>query len=164
MNELEQLYREYGAELTRKIQRVFGLGPPDPEELMQETFSKMLTNDNVEGIEYPKAYLFRSAINLGLNYQSRYKNTQSFIDDALESVDIPVCPEGSPEDIYNFNQRVVSLSNAVDQLSDKQKELIRRNRIHGETYEQIKKTTGWSLADISRQLREAVATIALESH
>ncbi|WP_077341849.1 RNA polymerase sigma factor [Pseudocolwellia agarivorans] len=162
---IDQLYREHGKELNRLVRRIFGIGPPDPEDLVQEAFSNMLLNKNIQNIEHPKAYLVRSAINLGRNYQSKHHSKiQDFIDDALQSVDESISPEGSPEDIYSLDERVKSVTTAIDKLTHKQKDIVVRSRIHGETYEQIKQSTGWSLADISRQLKDALRTLASDHH
>ena len=152
----EKLYVEHHSELNRKVRDIFGSGPPDPEDLVQEAFSNMLSHQHIDKIEFPKAYLLRSAINIGLNYRSRFKNTQSFIDDALDSIEEPLCTQGSPEDLCGMNLRIEHISNAMDSLTDKQRDLVVRSRIHGETYQQIKAATGWSLGDISRQMQSAI--------
>jgi len=159
----EKIYRDFSIDITRRLFHIFGAGPPDPEDLLQEAFSKMISNENIEQIEYPKAYLIRSAVNLGLNYYNKHKNTQSFIDSALEDVGEPISPEGSPEDLYTLTQRVNTMAKAMERLTPKQKEIVLRSRINGETYEQIKHNTGWSLADISRQLHDALGKLQSET-
>lgn len=72
----------------------------------------------------------------------------------------------TPERIYSAKQRFRVLVRGVDGLTDKQRELILRSRIQGQTYAQISAETGWSNADISRQLKAALAIIraALDAH
>ncbi|GLR70575.1 RNA polymerase sigma factor [Agaribacter marinus] len=158
--QVHQLFRTYKVDLVRNLRGIFGSGPPDPEDLVQEAFSKLLTHKNVDDIQHPKAYLTRAAVNMGLNHCTKYKQTESFIDSALESVGETLVTEDSPEDIYSLNERVASVSEAMNMLSDKQREIVIRCRIHGETYEQIRNNTGWSLADISRQLKSAMSILA----
>ncbi|MBU3016766.1 sigma-70 family RNA polymerase sigma factor [Paraglaciecola agarilytica] len=158
--QINQLFRSYKVDLVRNLRGIFGSGPPDPEDLVQEAFSKLLTHKDVDNIQHPKAYLTRAAVNMGLNHCTKYKQTELFIDGALESAGETLVTVDSPEDIYSLNQRVSSVSDAMNELSDKQREIVIRSRIHGETYEQIRNNTGWSLADISRQLKSAISVLA----
>lgn len=162
---IDKLYRDHGKELNRLVRRIFGMGPPDPEDLVQEAFSNVLSKQNIQDIKHPKAYIVRSAVNLGLNYQAKHRNqVQDFVDNALERVDESISAEGTPEDLLSLDKRVQSITRAMDALSEKQRELVIRNRVHGETYQQIKQNTGWSLADISRQLNEAIDLLAAVEH
>ena len=162
---IDKLYRDHGKELNRLVRRIFGMGPPDPEDLVQEAFSNVLSKQNIQDIKHPKAYIVRSAVNLGLNYQAKHRNqVQDFVDNALERVDESISAEGTPEDLLSLDKRVQSITRAMDALSEKQRELVIRNRVHGETYQQIKQNTGWNLADISRQLNEAIDLLAAVEH
>ena len=45
-------------------------------------------------------------------------------------------------------------------LSDRQREIVQRSRLKGQTYAQISAETGWSLGTISSELRAALQTLA----
>lgn len=152
----EKLYTEHNSELNRRVRDFFGASLSDHEDLVQEAFSNMLSHQHIDKIEFPKAYLLRSAINIGLNYRSRFKNTQHFLDDTRDNIDEPLCTQGSPEDLCSMNLRIEYISDAMNTLTDKQRDLIVRSRINGETYQQIKVATGFSLGDISRQMQSAI--------
>ena len=131
----------------------------DSEDLIQEAFTKLAELDSPSDIRFPRAFLLRIAINLGLNHKKRIKTAQKFIDNALAEVDEPILEQGGPEDVYTMSQRVELTQRAFDKLSPKQKEIIERSRLKGETYAEISSHTGWSKADISRQLNEALALL-----
>ncbi len=69
---LIKLYREHAAALCGFLRRKYGPGPPEPEDIMHEAFSRLatLSPDAVRQIEFPKAFLFRTAENV-LNTERR---------------------------------------------------------------------------------------------
>ncbi|MEI8649320.1 sigma factor-like helix-turn-helix DNA-binding protein [Paraglaciecola sp. Hal342] len=67
----------------------------------------------------------------------------------------------SPETILQAEQRIAAIQKGTEQLSEKQREILMRARIKGQTYTQISTDTGWSVADICRQLNAAMALLEI---
>lgn len=153
---LDSLYRQHWQYVTDRLRRVFGQGPPEPEDLAQEAFAKFISKPEYHGADYPRALIFRMALNLGFNSTKRMQVAQRFIDDALLENNASVLEEMSPEDVYSVRERLELLLKATDLLTDKQKTVVLRSRIHGETYAEISAATGWSSSDIGRQLQSAM--------
>jgi RNA polymerase sigma-70 factor (ECF subfamily) len=72
------IYREHSAALCRFLRRKYGPGPPEPEDVMHEAFSRLaaLPSEAVTNIEHPKAFLYRTAENL-LNTERRKRAVRS---------------------------------------------------------------------------------------
>ncbi len=155
---VEQLYRNHWGELCRRLRRMYGDGPPEPEDLAQAAFVQITRLSNADAIENPRAYLFRAAVNIGLNSIGRIQRTRRFIEDALAESGEPL-EEISPSRVYEGKEAWSIVERAFDSLSEKQREIVMRCRIKGETYAQISAETGWSQADISRQLNAALAVL-----
>ena len=158
-NTVEDLYRLHWREICARLRRVFGSGPPDPEDLAQEAFARFTQVEDYGSISHPKAFLFRTALNLGFNSVRRLSTARRHIEEALRSVGEPLTAEFSAEDVYSAKERLELLVEAAEGLSEKQRTILARSRIHGETYAQIAASTGWSQADISRQLNLALSII-----
>lgn len=152
----EQIYRTHYASIISRLRSVFGAGPPEPEDLAQEAFVKFSMVSNIDDIDHPKAFIFRTALNLGFNASKRLGVARRFIEQALREADASILEELSPEDVYSSRERLKVLITAAEALSDKQRTILARSRIHGETYAEISASTGWSQADISRQLNQAL--------
>ena len=60
---LDALYREYSRALVRFISRR-NVSPDDAREIVQETYCRLQQVPQVERLESPRGYLFRTAINL----------------------------------------------------------------------------------------------------
>ncbi len=156
---LERLYRRHASELCGRLRNMFGSGPPDPEDIAQAAFAKIGEIKDIEAIRHPRAFLFKTAINLGLNAKSRANTAQSFIDDALAEADGTILEQRTPETVFSMRQRLSMIEDVVATLPAKQREVLLRNRVKGETFAEIRAATGWSQGDISRQLNSALASL-----
>jgi len=156
---VEDLYRQHWRDLCRRLRRIHGDGPPEPEDLAQAAFEKFATLEDHDRIQHPRAFLFRIAVNLGLNAVERIRVARRFVERELVEADEAVLEENSPEDVYSARERLAVVERAMEQLTMKQKEILVRSRFRGETYAQIGQATGWSQADISRQLNAALAAL-----
>ena len=110
-------------------------------------------------IRSPRAFLFRTAINLGLNSNDKLRRGRNFVKSQMEGNFSPDVEEISPETVLMGKQDLERVANAMRQLSPKQKEILLRSRFRGQTYAEIKQDTGWSEADISRQLSKIMALL-----
>lgn len=156
---VEHLYRQHWREICARLRKVFGAGPPDPEDLAQEAFAKFTRLIDYQSVEHPKAFIFRIALNLGYNSVRRISIARRHIAQSLQGVGQPLIDELSAEDVYSARERLAFLIDATDALSEKERVVLARSRIHGETYSEIRAATGWSEADISRRLHSALSTI-----
>lgn len=68
---LERLYRDLFPRLVARLRRIYGPGPPDPEDLAQTAFARAMKDDGWEKMSNPMAYLFRIAVNAGLDARQR---------------------------------------------------------------------------------------------
>ena len=156
---VEELYRRHWREICSRLRKVFGAGPPEPEDLAQEAFARFTRIEDYSTIQHPKAFIFRTALNLGYNSVRRISTARRHIEQSLQGVGAPLVEELSAEDVYSARERLRVLIDATDALSEKERVILSRSRIHGETYSQISAATGWSEADISRKLNSALAII-----
>lgn len=149
---IDQLYRENWHNLCRRLLNLFGEGPPSPEDVAQEAFSKLTGMGSLDHIDRPKAFLFKVAINIGLKSIARRKLDRSYITAQLESPDFDL-DLISPERTLAGKQKLAAVDAGIAQLTDKQRQILFRSRLKGETYAEISAATGWGIADICRQLK-----------
>ena len=159
---LNKLFRLHYGELVGRLRKIYGAGPPEPEDIAQAAFSKLAELDDLERIRSPRAFLFRTAINLGLNSNDRLKRGRNFVRSQIEGNFSPGMEENSPESVFMGKQDLERVARAIRQLPPKQKEILLRSRFRGQTYAQIRQETGWSEADISRQLSRIMELLQAE--
>ncbi len=155
---IDGLFREHWFDVCRLLQKSYGSGPPEPEDVAQEAFSRFYQINNAEKIHDPKAYIIKIAMNITLKSIGHLCKTREFITEQLQADEAQV-DTFCPERILQSEQRIALVQKGTEQLSDKQREILMRARIKGQTYAQISADTGWSLTDICRQLNTAMSIL-----
>ncbi|MEO1016856.1 MAG: sigma-70 family RNA polymerase sigma factor, partial [Pseudomonadota bacterium] len=62
-DDIAELYCAHLDELVVSLRKAFGAGPPDPEDIAQQAFQKLIERGNREDIRNLKAFLWRIARN-----------------------------------------------------------------------------------------------------
>ena len=81
-------------------------------------------------IRSPRAFLFRTAINLSLNAKDRQKRAKAFLDTVSAENSEPALEENTPESVFIGKQAIGTLGEALKGLSQKQKDFHDRLLTH----------------------------------
>lgn len=152
---LEVLYQSHWSHLCAWLRKRYGAGPPEPEDIAQTAFAKMAALDDIDHIRDPRAFLFSVASATAVSGVRWLINTRKFIDGELKASGIAV-EEITPERTHIAKEHLEKVMGELKSLTDQQREIIIRSRLRGQTYEEIKAETGWSVSTISRQLKVAL--------
>lgn len=77
---LLELYHCHRRALARYLQRKYGSGPPEPDDIAQDAFAKLaaMGDDEHRAIDNPRAFLFRVAENLVISAKRRARIARSY--------------------------------------------------------------------------------------
>ena len=139
--QLKHLFETYQTDLLRYIASKFG-DVDDAEDVVQETFHKVLTADNLSSIENPRAYLYTAANNLALNRLEKERRHQDYLVDNEEG-EVP-----SPDRAFQAQKELESLEAALMELPVKYRRTFLLSRVQHKSY-----------VEISRELNIAVSTV-----
>ncbi|MBL4802800.1 MAG: sigma-70 family RNA polymerase sigma factor [Emcibacter sp.] len=156
---VEKLYRDHWTDLCRRLRGVYGNGPPEPEDLAQNAFTKFIDRVDPAKLKNPATFLFRIAVNAGRDRIRHYNQTKRLINEQLKPLGDGFVEQNTPSNVYEAKERLSVTMKAMKDLSPKQQEILFRSRIKGETFEEIKQAKGWSKADISRSLKSALSIL-----
>ncbi len=156
---LQGLYKSCWSDLCGWLRQRYGAGPPEPEDIAQQAFTRLAALDSIAHIQHPKSFLYATAINLAVNAVKWVSRTRTFIDDELSGSSQKL-EEMTPERVYQGKEKFAVMLREVDGLTEKQKEILVRSRFKGQTYDEIAIATGWSSADISRQINMALKIVS----
>src|SRR3569833_157102 len=129
---LDTMYRQYHRALARFLNRQ-RLGQEDTAEIIQETYARMHHVSNVESLEQPQAYLFRTALNLARDHH-RDQCARQHVD--IEDVEL-ASEEPSAYRILSGEQELTLVRQALLELSPKCRRAFILNRFEGLTYRGI---------------------------
>jgi RNA polymerase sigma factor (sigma-70 family) len=143
---LGDLYRRHWAELYGYVRRNFGPGPPDPEDVAQSAFAQFATRPDWRELEHPRAFIFRVAHNLVVDYhradavRSRFANERGAESEASDDL--------SAERVLSAKEQLSVIESALSTMEPRRRAVFVMNRIHE-----------LSFAEISRQLRIPETTV-----
>ena len=134
------------------------MGPPDPDDIVQQAFANFAALDNRKAIERPIAFLMSTTRNLITDHfrRSARRNTEtvdaSRFDDILDTYD-----ELSPEIVILDRERFHCVMDALRSLPTRQRQFLLLNRIEGLSYTAIAKANGVSISTARREVEAGVA-------
>ena len=120
------------------------------EDLTQETFLRFLGSEST----YPDRYLYTIARNLCIDEYRKNKPDMTDIDECIEEVGIQSGFENSVVDKMAVRQ-------ALEELSDEEKELLILRYVNDEPMSEICKLTGISRFAVYRRIKEAKSRLSV---
>ena len=154
--ELETLFRNHFTDLCKSINRVFGAGPPEPEDLVQDAFERYARLEDRSAIRNPRSFLFITAKNIGLDFKRRAKTNNAYLAEQIALDAELKLEELTPERVVLAKDYVEAVTGAIAMLPRKQQLILVKSRLEGKSFKQIGEETGWSAGDISRNLHAAM--------
>jgi RNA polymerase sigma-70 factor (ECF subfamily) len=159
-SDFSSFYHMHWEGLCAFLRKTFGSGPPDPEDVAQDAFYQLAKMKSREHIENPKAFLYKISINLTLRSLKSDRWIANVVPGNDESFESELLSLSEPDKILHSQQALQQLGALFCTLSEKQKYIVSASRLEGKTYQQISDDTGWSIADVCRQLNSALVILA----
>lgn len=157
---LDSLYRLHWAELRNYVRKMFGPGPPDPEDVAQQTFVMFAASPEREFIDNVRAYLYRTAHNIVIDERRRISSRNNNLRELQ-----PCAPEKSddrtPENVLMAKERLAMFAEVLRAMPDERRRSFLFNRLHGLSCAEIARRTGYSDSAVKKHI--ALAMDALEA-
>jgi RNA polymerase sigma-70 factor (ECF subfamily) len=141
--EIERIYREYGAMVRRRCLSILG-NPHDAEDAMQEVFIRVLRSIGAfRGQSSPATWLYRIATNICLNRIRDARNRERLDKEVLEPAEPTDPVESWPRDLA---LRVMA---GFDEAT---RETVVYAAVEGMTYDEIAQVMGCSLSLVRKRV------------
>jgi RNA polymerase sigma-70 factor (ECF subfamily) len=156
----EQLYRVYWQDLCGHLRRMFGAGPPEPEDAVQAAFIRFAALEEPQSVRNPRAFLLVTARNIILDQKRRSGRHLDYAKAVLAENSGPQLDDLSPERVLLEKERFEVINAVFQTLPHKQQVILTLRRRYNYTYQQIADETGWSYGDVYRQMDKALASLS----
>ena len=142
--DITALYNERAPQLTATLRRMFGNGPPDPEDVTQQAFQKLMERANCADIRDLNAFLWRTARNLFLK-EKRKDEVRSRYDFEIEHLFFPQNRgESSPEGVLSAKQELLAINEALRAMPERRRRAFLLHYVEG-----------LSVSEVARRLKIA---------
>jgi RNA polymerase sigma-70 factor (ECF subfamily) len=154
---LEDVFTRFEPELLGTLQHLLG-NPDDARDALQEGFVRCWKKrDAVDEIANLRAWIFRVAYNVGLDFlKSGWRRRRKAV--AVEELE-PAERDGEPEERALERERLVALRDAIRRFEGKEKDVFLLRQNGALTYEQIAQATGLPLGTVKTAMRRALAKL-----
>ncbi|MEX0297674.1 MAG: RNA polymerase sigma factor [Kordiimonas sp.] len=130
------------------------------DEIAQETYVRFAAAKNKEEIDFPKAYLFRTARNISLDFLRR-KGLRVVDDNVEVDADAVLSSAPSPEDDLIHAQAKKRLENALKELPLRTRQVFYYRRYEGLTVKHVAAKMGISERLVYKNMEDAMQHLAI---
>jgi len=121
------------------------------DDIIQDSYLRLLKARESEAICSPKAFLFRTARNLSLDYLKSHKVSRKVPFEDLGSSN--VLDPGAPiPDVVSRNQELEILKAAIQSLPDRCRQIVTLHEVYGMAQKDVARRLGISASTVSDQL------------
>lgn len=156
---LQQLSERYRLPLVAYFQRRVG-SRIEAEDLTQEVFLRLVRRTDVETLDNPEAFVFRTAVNL---LRDRYRRGKTQRDHLAEAGGQPVIEELSPERVFDSRQHLAMVVATLEELDERSRDAFILHRLEGMKHAQIAELYGVSVSSVEKYIIKALALLTERS-
>ncbi|MEM1134120.1 MAG: sigma-70 family RNA polymerase sigma factor [Pseudomonadota bacterium] len=156
---LDRLYNAYFGTLQRNLRALYGNGPPDPIDIVQEAFAKLAERSNLEDIQYPERFLWVSARNLMITRLQSRQMKMSREKELARRIYHGGSDNLDPERVLLAQDELERVMQAIEEMPSRRREIFMLNRLEGLTPEAAGRAVGISRSSAVKHIAKAMAMI-----
>ena len=153
---LADIYQSYWFEICRYISSTFGAGPPEPEEVAQDAFTRFAALEDPESVDNPRAFLYKTAHNIVINHHRKNTLHNKYVKREVGQLAEDILDDLHPERVLLGKERYRVLKQAFKRLPQRQQRLVVMHRIHGLSYVESARRMQMSQTEVKRQVANAI--------
>ena len=158
---IDRLYRDHWVALVGSLRRTFGDGPPDPDDIAQQAFQKLIERDRLSDIRSIKGFLWRTARNLMINAK-RSRSTRTRYDFEIEHLYFPSRGVNStPEAVLSANEELQAINEVLRAMPEKRRRAFILHRVEGLSVSEVARRLRLSRSPTDRLIRRAAEDIQM---
>lgn len=158
-SEVLTLYEEYAEELAAAVRRMFGDGPPDPEDVAQEAFQRVIRRGNLSSIRNLKAFVWRTARNLVLKEKQTTERHAAREFDVQQYLFSAEGDDSTPEKIISAREQLRAINDALRNMPERRRRALILHRLEGLTVAEVGRRLGIGRTAAAKHVARAAAEL-----
>ncbi|MEM0912450.1 MAG: sigma-70 family RNA polymerase sigma factor [Pseudomonadota bacterium] len=158
--QVESLYKSYAKNLSAALRKMYGDGPPDPDDVSQQAFQQVIEKVDVSTIKNLKAFMWRTARNL-MHDSLKSQHSRSKYDFEVEHLYFSQKgSHSSPETVILAREQLRAINEVLKKMPDKKRRAIMLYRMEGITHKEIARRLKISRPMVTKYIASAHAEIS----
>ena len=154
-----QLYENHAEALSSYLRKAFGDGPPDPDDIAQEAFQRLLEHKSLSSIQNLQAFLWRTARNLTVSKKRSIERRSKF-DFEIEHLFFGLEGPGlSPERVLEVKEQLRIVRRVLEKMPDRRRRAFLWHRVEGLSFTAIGKRLGITRRAVARHVVKAACDL-----
>lgn len=156
---ISDLYATSADDLSGYLRKVYGDGPPDPDDIAQQAFEKLAAYPDIERVRNLKAFLWRTARNLLISCK-RSADVRSKYDYEIEHLFFAAKgSDESPEHVLEVRQQLRIIQKTLAEMPTKRRDAFLMHRVEGLTLTDTGKRLGVTRHAVVKHIARASVEI-----
>lgn len=156
---VEALYQDYAEQLAASLRKIYGNGPPDPDDVSHQAFEKLIERGDLASITNLRAFVWRIARNLVLSAK-RSQDARSRYDFEIERIYFPLKDdESTPERIIVIREQLKAISEVLRNMPDKRRRAVILHRVDGLSVAEVGRRLGITRQSAAKHLARGIADL-----
>lgn len=151
---IEAIYLNHQSELQFHLTRIVNC-PDIAADLAQESFIIFFREAQKQTIDHPRGFLFRVAKNLAYDHIKHRKVTENYVQTNDQAL-LPPNEFPSTEKLVSIDERLAAITQILDELPLRTREIFVLNRVYGMTYAETAKELGISDSAVEKHMAKAL--------
>jgi RNA polymerase sigma-70 factor (ECF subfamily) len=151
---LDEIYKRHWTALCLYLERTFGSGPPEPEDIAQEVFARFAALSDAKEVINPRAFLYRSARNLVFDHYRKHKIRAQFAERSAD-LETEIVSDMHGENVLIARQYLATVEVVVRNMEPKRRTVFLLKHIEDLSASEIASRTNIPEASVRRYLAQA---------
>ncbi len=152
--QVESLFREYRAELLRRMSQMVR-SRDTAADLVQETYLRLVRLTDIQSVGHPRALLHRIATNLAIDHLRAGQSGLGQAEPLDAALELP-SPRPTQERELMGKQRLEQYMTVINNLPPRTREAFLLYRVHGCAYLEIAARMNISVSGVDKHIRRAI--------
>lgn len=156
---LTALYQQCFEELIAYLRKVFGEGPPEPNDVAQLAFERLSRHEDLSKVKNLKAFLWRTARNLVLTERRNAETRSKYEYEVEQLYFVNRGNENTPERVLEVKQQLETINLALREMPERRRQALIWNRIDGLNVAAVARRLGITRAGAAKHIARAALDI-----
>ena len=153
------LYKTYAPKLAATLRKMYGDGPPDPDDVAQTAFFKVIERGDIQSINNLKAFLWSTARNILRKEIRSHSVRDRYVVDIEQIFFAPTGDVQSPDRVIEAIQLLSAINIALRAMPKRRRHAFILNRIDGLTVAAVARELGISRTAAANHIARAMADL-----